>query len=142
MSIDQRRPPLDPATAQALGAARRARGWSYRQAARETGVSAGHLHNLEHANRAPSLSVAEALIATYRLWRTPAETDLAYALRVQAVDDAGRDWQPGEAMSNTSDRRGRGGHGGRSESMVNTVPGMIGEPWATPEHSAKPWGTT
>jgi len=91
MTADRRSPPLDARTGKALGRARRSRGWSYRQAAKHTGVAAGHLHAIEHGNRACSLSVAEAIIDAYRLHRNATEVALATDLRYRAVTDAGRD---------------------------------------------------
>ncbi len=88
MSVE-RHPPLDLATAQALARARLERNWSYRDAAEATGVSPSHLWALEHARRAPSLTVAAAIINAYRL-----KGAVADAVFRQAVDDAGRDWQP------------------------------------------------
>ena len=85
----ERRPPLDAATARALARARLERNWSYRDAAEATGVSPSHLWALEHARRAPSLTVAAAIINAYGL-----KGALADALTAQAVDDAGRDWRP------------------------------------------------
>ncbi|MGI8753480.1 MAG: helix-turn-helix domain-containing protein [Acidimicrobiales bacterium] len=51
MTTERRCPPLDARTGTALGRVRRSLGWSYRQAAKQTGVAAGHLHAIEHGNR-------------------------------------------------------------------------------------------
>lgn len=53
---------LSPQLAAALREARLARGWSFRQAARELGVSPAGLHHLEHGVRLPSTVMAEVLI--------------------------------------------------------------------------------
>ncbi len=93
---------LDPFTALALHRARTVRGWSYRQAARRLGVSAGHLHHLDHGHRLPSATVARALIDGYRL-----TADVAAALLAQAVPDAGRDSPPYRAGHGSRPRRPR-----------------------------------
>jgi ribosome-binding protein aMBF1 (putative translation factor) len=69
-----------------LAAARRRRGWSQREAARETGVAYGMIGHLEHCRRAPSAALAEAIVTAYELG--PAEAALLLA---EAVEGAGRD---------------------------------------------------
>ena len=68
-----------------LAAARQARGWSIREAARRAGVAPGTIVHLEKARRAPSIVVAEDIIDAYRL--PPGDADW---LRSEAVTDAGR----------------------------------------------------
>ena len=80
-----------------LADARRDRGWSLRQAGRRVGVTAGTIVHLEKARRAPSISVAEDIIAAYEL-----PDECAEMLRSAAVRDAGRSY-PGQ-----SSRRARG----------------------------------
>jgi transcriptional regulator with XRE-family HTH domain len=70
---------------------REARGWTQRDVASRVGIDRAYLAHLEAGRRAPSRSVAEALIAVLAL---PA--DLAEQLRSAAVPNAGRDW-PGRA---------------------------------------------
>jgi DNA-binding XRE family transcriptional regulator len=74
--------------------ARQRRGWSLTRAAEETGVSRPHLSLLERGLRRPSESVAEDIIAAYRM--TDAEADAVSAI---AVPWAGRDspYRTGEA---------------------------------------------
>ena len=60
-------------------------GWSYRQAERKTGVSAGHLCRLEHGQRVPSVAVAELLIDQFHLCGP-----IVDQLLEVAVSDAGR----------------------------------------------------
>lgn len=81
-----------PAAMRALRGARLRHGWSLTRAARETGVGRPHLSLLERGLRRPSGSVAEAVIAGYRM--TPQEAD---AVRSVAVRLAGRDspYRPG-----------------------------------------------
>jgi DNA-binding XRE family transcriptional regulator len=69
--------------------ARHARGWSLRRAGREAGVSASMLVHLEAARRAPSTTVAAAIIRAYGL--PPGD---ATALMDAAVGGAGRDYTP------------------------------------------------
>ena len=80
---------VSDATAVDLHSARAARGWSLRKAAVELGISYQHLHHLERARRAPSPSVAEALIVGLGLGPTASAR-----LRSEAVHGRGRDWQP------------------------------------------------
>ena len=68
--------------------ARRSRGWSLRTAGRRAGVSPSTLVHLEAARRAPSETVAAAIIRAYEL--LPSE---AAALWDVAVAGAGRDWR-------------------------------------------------
>ena len=80
---------LDPDVAALLRRYRTERRWSYRRAARETGVSFGYLAMLESARRAPSRVTVEALISAYRMNPTDAA-----ALRAEALYSVGRDWSP------------------------------------------------
>ena len=80
---------VSAATATDLRVARAARGWSLRQAAVELGISYQHVHHFERARRAPSPSVAEALISGLGLGPTTSAR-----LRSEAVVGRGRDWQP------------------------------------------------
>jgi transcriptional regulator with XRE-family HTH domain len=82
---DTRRHVLTPETAAMLASARRSRGWSLRQAARQTGVSFGTIGNLETARRAPSTAVALILVSAYRL-----SHDDSRQLLGESVTDAGR----------------------------------------------------
>lgn len=70
---------------QSLRFARRRRGWSFRVAARNLGVSAGYLCHLERGHRVPSTAVAEVLIDGYGIDGPRAER-----LRGVAVPDVGR----------------------------------------------------
>lgn len=70
---------------QSLRFARRRRGWSFRVAERNLGVSAGYLCHLERGHRVPSTAVAEVLIAGYGIDGPRAER-----LRGVAVPDVGR----------------------------------------------------
>lgn len=76
----------DPAAAAVLRDARRACGWSVSEAARRSGVSRRMIGMLEAAQRRPSVSTAEDLIAAYRLTGAAAE-----AVRAIAVPYVGRD---------------------------------------------------
>ena len=69
-----------------LAAARRRRGWSLREAARNVGVAYGTIAHLEHGRRAPSAVVARNLITAYGL--TEAEANM---LSTEAVEGAGKD---------------------------------------------------
>lgn len=80
---------LAPDIAESLRRARRGRGWSFRAAARATGVNAGYLCHLEHGRRVPSIVVAEALIKGYEL--TGGDAAL---LRSAALEGVGRDVDP------------------------------------------------
>jgi transcriptional regulator with XRE-family HTH domain len=77
---------ISPELAAVLANARRRRGWSLREAARNVGVAFGTIGHLEHARRAPSATVARNIIRAYRL--TEAEAEM---LCTQAVEDAGKD---------------------------------------------------
>jgi hypothetical protein len=92
--MDYARRDLPADVARALRLGRRARGWSLRVAARNLGVSAGHLCHIERRQRAPSSVVAEILIDGYRLGPFDAGR-----LRAVAVRDAGRasPWKLGVA---------------------------------------------
>lgn len=81
---------LDPGIAEAVRHGRINRGWSYRQAERKTGVSAGHLCRLEHGQRVPSVAVAELLIDQFHLCGP-----IVDQLLEVAVSDAGRSRKPG-----------------------------------------------
>jgi hypothetical protein len=78
---------LAPAIAESLTRARQLRGWSYRKAARVTGVDAGYLCHLEHGRRVPSVVVVEALIKGYGLSSSDAES-----LRAVGLVGVGRGW--------------------------------------------------
>lgn len=79
---------LSPGVAAELRSARRRLGLSFRAAARRTGVSAGALCRLEHAQRAPSIAVAEALVDGLHL-----PPSVAARLMLEARH-AGRSWLP------------------------------------------------
>jgi len=86
-----------------LAAARRRRGWSLREAARNVGVAFGTIAHLEHARRAPSATVARNIIRAYQL--TEAEADMLCA---EAVELAGKD-SPFKRAGRVSMRTGSGG---------------------------------
>jgi transcriptional regulator with XRE-family HTH domain len=65
---------------------------SYRQAAKRIGISHGYLCELEHGRRSPSVIVANAIMDVYRI----DDPDDRHVLVVAAVDDAGRNWEPGD----------------------------------------------
>ena len=78
---------------------RQAREWSVSEAARQGGISRRMIGMLEHAQRRPNESTAEALIAAYRITGEHAED-----VRVIALPNVGRDspfktgvepWNPG-----------------------------------------------
>ncbi|MGH3218969.1 MAG: helix-turn-helix domain-containing protein [Streptosporangiaceae bacterium] len=77
---------VTPDLAAVLAAARRRRGWSLREAARNVGVAHGTIAHLEKARRAPSAIVAESIFRAYRL-----DPDEAAMLRAEAVEGAGWD---------------------------------------------------
>ncbi len=77
---------LDPRVAAILKHYRQARGWNVSEAARQSGVSRRMIGMLEHAQRRPSESTAEALITAYRI---PA--DHAAEVRDIAIPFVGRD---------------------------------------------------
>jgi ribosome-binding protein aMBF1 (putative translation factor) len=68
-----------------IAAARRARGWSCRQAAAEVGISPAHMSRLERGIRCPSVAVAEDLIRVLQL-----DPEDASRLLTVARPDAGR----------------------------------------------------
>ena len=78
---------LDPEVASSLRKARLGRGWSFRTAARFTGVDAGYMCHLEHGRRVPSIVVAEGLISGLKLNAFEAEQ-----LRAVALSGVGRDF--------------------------------------------------
>ena len=78
---------LDPEVASSLRKARLGRGWSFRTAARFTGVDAGYMCHLEHGRRVPSVVIAEALISGLKLNGFEAEQ-----LRAVALSGVGRDF--------------------------------------------------
>jgi transcriptional regulator with XRE-family HTH domain len=75
--------------ASSLRKARLGRGWSFRTAARFTGVDAGYICHLEHGRRVPSVVIAEALISGLKLNGFEAEQ-----LRAVALSGVGRDFDP------------------------------------------------
>jgi DNA-binding XRE family transcriptional regulator len=76
----------DPHAAAVLRRARAARGWTFSEAARRSGVSRRMIGLLEAAQRRPSISTAVALIAAYRLTGDDAE-----AIRLIALPLVGHD---------------------------------------------------
>ena len=78
---------LDPEVASSLREARLRHGWSFRTAARFTGVDAGYMCHLEHGRRVPSIVVAEGLISGLKLNAFEAEQ-----LRAVALSGVGRDF--------------------------------------------------
>jgi len=80
---------LDPEVASSLREARLRHGWSFRTAARFTGVDAGYMCHLEHGRRVPSIVVAEGLISGLKLNAFEAEQ-----LRAVALSGVGRDFDP------------------------------------------------
>jgi ribosome-binding protein aMBF1 (putative translation factor) len=80
----ERRHQLGPEAAAMLAAARKRRGWSFRQAAASVGIAHGMIAMLEAGTRAPSRVTAEALITAYGL----GEADAAL-LRREAVHGVG-----------------------------------------------------
>lgn len=93
MTDDSTRHLPPPGFGAVLAAARHRRGWSQRTAAARIGVSNGYLAMLETDRRAPSRTVAEALIETLDL-----SGDDADIVDDAAVEDAGRDY-PGHDLS-------------------------------------------
>lgn len=77
---------LDPRVAAILKHYRQSRGWSLSGAARQSGVSRRMIGMLEHGQRRPSVSTAEALIAAYRI-----RADHAEEVREIAIPYVGRD---------------------------------------------------
>ena len=76
----------DPSAAAVLRGYRRARGWTVSEAARQSGVSRRMIGMLEHAQRRPSESTADALIAAYRITGEDADE-----IRAIALANVGRD---------------------------------------------------
>lgn len=66
--------------------ARRAHGWSVSEAARRSGVSRRMIGMLEHEQRRPSESTAEALITAYRI--TGDDMEAVWSI---ALPNVGRD---------------------------------------------------
>ncbi len=93
----------DPEAMEALRCGRERRGWTMTRAAQETGVSRPMISQLESGLRRPSESVAEDLIAGYRLTGQAAD-----AVRSIALEWVGRDSpyrtgvNPARAASDTS----------------------------------------
>lgn len=73
---------LSPDVAEALRRGLSESQLSYREAAREIGISPGYLHALVHGRRCPRRPVARALIVVLRL-----DEEDAHALMQEAVDD-------------------------------------------------------
>jgi DNA-binding XRE family transcriptional regulator len=99
---DSTRRTVTPELAAVLAAARRRRGWSLREAARNVGVAPGTIVHLEKARRAPSAVVARNIIRAYRL--TDAEEAMLWA---EAVEAAGWDspWKRAGAAGTPPARR-------------------------------------
>ena|ERR1700690_2779305 len=76
----------DPRAAAVLRRYRQARGWTVSEAARRSGISRRMIGMLEHAQRRPSYSTAEALIDAYRI--TGADEDAVWAI---ALPNVGKD---------------------------------------------------
>jgi hypothetical protein len=76
----------DPHAAAVLRRARAARGWSFSEAARRSGVSLRMIGLLEAAQRRPSVSTAVALIVAYRLTGDDAASVWAIALPLVGRD--------------------------------------------------------
>ncbi|MCX5170567.1 helix-turn-helix domain-containing protein [Streptomyces antibioticus] len=85
MDVRERRTP-PPEFGPMLRAARERAGLGVRETARQAGLSAGYLTNLEHGSRSPSRSTAQRLADTLGM----DEDERARVLAV-AVSDAGRD---------------------------------------------------
>jgi ribosome-binding protein aMBF1 (putative translation factor) len=87
----------DPEAAAVLRNARRARGWSVSEAARRSGVSRRMIGMLEHAQRRPSESTAEALIDAYGLTGGRAAAVWSIALPLRGRDSPYRtgNWPDG-----------------------------------------------
>lgn len=75
---------ISEALAAKLASARKARGWSIRQAARRVGCTPGSIVHWEAARRAPSAYYAHQVITAYGL-----DDDDAGQLWDEAVPDAG-----------------------------------------------------
>jgi transcriptional regulator with XRE-family HTH domain len=99
---------LDPAAAKALLRARRRLGWNKSEASLRTGVSRRMILALERAERRPSVTLAEALVAGYGM--QPGD---AAIVRAQALPFVGRDspyrsegWRPSpDAYKKQEDRQ-------------------------------------
>lgn len=78
-AVESTRHRLPVHVAESLRWARADHAWSYRRAGREAGVAHSHVWALEHAQRAPSYAVAEAVIRSYRLTRPEADALLQHA---------------------------------------------------------------
>jgi hypothetical protein len=76
----------NPRAAAVLAVYRKARGWTISEAARQSRVSRRMIGSLEHAQRRPSVSVSEALIAAYRITGSHADD-----VREIALSNVGRD---------------------------------------------------
>jgi transcriptional regulator with XRE-family HTH domain len=89
VSKDQREPHrhLSDEICEVLRRVRLSKGWSYRAAARATGVNAGYLCHLEHGRRVPNAVVVEALIQAYVITGSDASM-----LREAGLVGVGRDW--------------------------------------------------
>lgn len=70
-----------------LRRARKARGWTYRAAAKHIGIATGYLCELEHGRRCPSETVAGLLVSVLGLGG--ADAALVWS---EAVPDVGRDF--------------------------------------------------
>lgn len=93
MVDDSRRHYPPPGLGAILAAGRRRRSMSQRDLAAAAGISAGYVAMLETEQRAPSESVAAALIEALRL-----SGDDLLVLLDAAIPDVGRDW-PGAGRS-------------------------------------------
>ena len=76
----------DPRAASLLQTYRQARGWTVSEAAQQTGVSRRMIGMLEAAQRRPSESVADTLVAAYRITGQHADQ-----VRAIALANVGRD---------------------------------------------------
>jgi len=85
---DDARHYLSASAAAELRNARRRQGLSLRALEARTGISFGYLGMLERGQRAPSVEVAQALVAGLRM-----APDAAARLMAEAVPDAGRSWR-------------------------------------------------
>lgn len=81
-----------PGFGPAITAARNKAGLGLREAARAAGIPPGYWCLLEHGERSPSVSVAEAVIRAVR-----ADAVAAEAIRDAAVIGVGRDFDPDPA---------------------------------------------
>ncbi len=123
----------DPEAMEALRRSRVRRGWSMTRAAAETGVSRPMISLLERGLRLPSVSLAEALIAGYRMSATEAE-----AVRSIAIDWVGRDslyrtgvtppWPASETSWDTQGTERTAGTGRRSAGRILGRTGQRGGP--------------